>query len=56
MVIIGIKEGVVEICVSVDDTQTLTEMYPEHSFIEQTGQETIGCTYDGVSFTAPIGA
>lgn len=53
MVIIGIKDGVVDICVSVDDTQTLTEMYPEHQLLEQVGAETIGWTFDGVTFTAP---
>jgi hypothetical protein len=55
MVILGIKNGVVELCVSVDDTVTLAEMYPEHLLIEQSGNENIGWTYDGVSFTAPIG-
>jgi hypothetical protein len=56
VVIIGVKDGVVEICVSVDDTQVLAEMYPEHLLIEQVGEETVGWTYDGVSFTAPLGA
>lgn len=56
MVIIGVKDGVVEICVSVDDTQALAEMYPEHLLMTQVGAENIGWTYDGVSFTAPIGA
>ena len=55
MVIIGIKDGVVELHVSVADTQTLAEMYPEHLLIEQTGSETIDWTYDGVTFTAPLG-
>lgn len=55
MVIIGIKDGVVEICVSVDDLQTLSEMYPEHQLQEQIGSENIGWTYDGTTFTPPQG-
>lgn len=55
MVIIGIKNGVVELCVSVDDMQTLAEMYPEHLFIQRTGDENIGWNYDGVTFTPPAG-
>lgn len=55
MVIVGIKDGVVEICVSVDDLQTLSEMYPEHQLQEQVGNENIGWTYDGVTFAAPLG-
>jgi hypothetical protein len=57
MVIIGVLNGVVEICVSINDDQMshVIEMYPNHFFIEQSGNETIGWTYDGVSFTAPIG-
>lgn len=55
MVIIGIIGGVVDICVSIDDIETLSIMYPEHILIEQVGGETIGWTYDGVTFTAPVG-
>ena len=55
MVIVGIKDGVVQLCVSVDDVSTLQEMYPDHQFIEQVGSETIGWTYDGATFTAPLG-
>ena len=55
MVIVGIKDGLVDICVSIIDFETLAEMYPEHLLLEQSGQETIGWTYDGVTFTAPIG-
>lgn len=55
MVIVGIKNGMVEICVSVDDQHTLTEMYPEHQLQEQVGSETIGWTFDGTTFSAPQG-
>lgn len=53
MVIVGIKDGVVEICVSVDDLQTLAEMYPEHQLLERVGDESIGWTYDGTTFNPP---
>lgn len=57
MVIIGILNGVVEICVSItpDQLQTVHEMYPDHTIQEQVGGEDIGWTHDGVSFTAPQG-
>ena len=57
MVIVGIKAGVVEICVSIttDQVQTVREMYPEHQIAEQVGDESIGWTFDGVSFTPPVG-
>jgi hypothetical protein len=55
MVIVGVLNGVVEICVSItpDQLHTVKEMYPDHVFTEQSGAESIGWTYDGVSFTAP---
>ena len=53
MVIIGVKDGVVEICVSVDDTLVLQQMYPEHQLMAQVGGENIGWTFDGVTFTPP---
>jgi hypothetical protein len=55
MVIIGIKDGVVELCVSVNDLETLSEMYPEHQLQEQVGFENIGWTYDGITLTPPQG-
>jgi hypothetical protein len=55
VVIIGVKDGVVELCVSVEDTETLAQMYPEHLLMQQVGDENIGWTYDGVTFTAPQG-
>lgn len=53
MVIVGVKNGVVELCVSItpDQLQTVTEMYPEHQILEQVGDENIGWHYDGVVFT-----
>ena len=50
-----VKDGVVVECVTVSSINDLTEIYTEHQIIEQTGEETIGWTYDGVTFTAPIG-
>lgn len=55
MVIIGVKDGVVEICVSVEDTETLAQMYPEHLLIERVGDENIGWLFDGTTFSAPQG-
>lgn len=55
MVIVGVIDGVVDICVSVTNVETMILMYPEHILIEQVGNETIGWTYDGVTFTAPLG-
>lgn len=56
MVVVGVKSGVVELCVSItpDQLQTVAEMYPEHVLLEQVGDETIGWTFDGVNFTAPL--
>lgn len=53
MVIVGIKDGIVELCVSitVEQLQTVAEMYPGYQILEQAGAETIGWFYDGVTFT-----
>ena len=51
-----IKDGKVIHCVSVNDVHELYECYPECLIQERIGDETIGWTYDGVSFTAPVGA
>lgn len=48
-------DGVVEHCISVDDVADLVEFYPEHTLIERVGDETVGWTYDGVSFAPPKG-
>jgi len=50
-----VKDGVVVECVTVASINDLTEIYTEHQIIEQTGEETIGWTYDGVTFNAPLG-
>ena len=57
MIIVGVKNGVVELCVSIipDQLQTMAEMYPEHLLLEQVGAETIGWAFDGATFTAPQG-
>lgn len=55
MIYLVISEGIVINCVSVDSKEALSEFYPESLIIEQTGEETIGWTYDGVNFIAPTG-
>ena len=53
MVIVGVKDGVVDICVSItpDQLQTVKEMYPDDTFTEQVGDENIGWAFDGTVFT-----
>ena len=53
MIVVGIKDGVVEICVAIteDQQQVLHEMYPDHLFLEQVASESIGWKYDGLTFT-----
>jgi len=53
MVVVGVKNGVVEVCVSVHSFDDVKDYYPECTLSEQLGQENIGWTYDGTSFTAP---
>jgi hypothetical protein len=57
MIVIGIISGVVDICVSItpDQLPTVKEMYPDHDLREQLGAESIGWTFDGATFTAPMG-
>lgn len=55
MVVVGVLNGVVDLCVAVDDLVMLRAMYPEHLLMEQVGDENVGWAYDGVSFTAPQG-
>lgn len=55
MIYVLINDGIVEHCISVNSINDLIEIYPEHKIIERTGEETIGWTYDGVSFIAPVG-
>ena len=56
MIIVGVKDGMVALCVSItpDQLQTVTEMYPEHLLLEQTADENIGWTFDGTTFAAPL--
>lgn len=53
MTYVLILEGVVVHCVSVNDLQALTECYPECLIFERIGEENIGWTYDGTTFTSP---
>lgn len=57
MILIGIEEGTVVLCVSIDQEQLelCQQMYPDWFLQEQVGDENIGWTYDGVTFTAPQG-
>ena len=56
MILIGVLNGVVDICVSIRPEQlpTVKEMYPDHLLQEQVGSENIGWLFDGVTFTAPV--
>ena len=55
MVIVGVKDNVIELCVSItaDQFNTVVEMYPHLEFSEQIGDENIGWTYEGGIFTKP---
>lgn len=53
IVAVGVKDGVVTVCVSVHSFADVTDYYPECLFFEQIGDENIGWTYDGTSFAAP---
>lgn len=55
MIVVGVVNGVVDICVSVNSIADLVDYYPEHTLLEQSGEETVGWTYDGVTFTPPGG-
>ena len=53
MVLIGIDQGTVVLCVNInpDQLQLAREMYPDWILQEQIGEENIGWKYDGVTFT-----
>lgn len=53
MIIVGVLNGIVDICVSIthDQLQIVKEMYPNHLILEQKGNEDIGWLFDGVNFT-----
>lgn len=53
MVVILVLNGVVEHCVAVNSFDDVRDYYPEHTILEQVGDENIGWTYDGVTFTPP---
>lgn len=51
MIFVLVKDGVVEHCIAVNSIADLVEFYPEHEIIEQTGDENVGWTYDGMTFS-----
>lgn len=55
MILIGIDQGTVVLCVSIDPEQLphCQEMYPDWILQEQVGEETLGWTFDGSSFAPP---
>lgn len=55
MVIIGVLNGVVDICTGINPSQLqgMHDMYPEHLLLEQVGDENIGWTYEGTNFYPP---
>jgi hypothetical protein len=57
MVLIGISDGVVVLCVSInpDQMQLAREMYPDWILQEQIGEESVGWTFDGEEFHPPMG-
>jgi hypothetical protein len=57
MILIGIdRDGVVQLCVSIDEhqLQNTKERYPDWILQEQVGEESLGWTFDGVTFTPPV--
>ena len=55
MTYILIRDGLIIHCVSVDDLVALHDCYPDCVIMERKGEEDIGWTYDGVSFSPPQG-
>lgn len=55
MTYVLICNGLVVHCVSVDDLQSLHECYPDCEILLRVGNEDIGWTFDGVTFTPPKG-
>jgi hypothetical protein len=55
VVLIGIENGTVVLCVNIDpdQLQLAREMYPDWTLQEQVGDENIGWTFDGESFAPP---
>lgn len=52
-----VQDSVVTECIAVNTIADLAEIYPtqDYKIIAKTGDETIGWTYDGVTFTPPKG-
>lgn len=52
MVLIGIENGTVVMCVHIDpeQLQLAKEMYPDWILQEQVGEENVGWKYDGQNF------
>jgi hypothetical protein len=57
MVLIGIDQGTVVLCVNIDPPQLelAQQMYPDWILQEQVADENIGWTFDGVTFIPPQG-
>lgn len=53
MIVVLVRNNVVEHCVAVNSFDDLKEYYPDHQLFEQIGAENIGWTYDGVKFSPP---
>lgn len=53
MIVVLVKDAVVEHIIAVNSFADLVEYYPEHTLIERVGAEHIGWRYDGETFTAP---
>lgn len=51
-----VRDGEVVECIACNGISDLIEIYTDCQIIERTGEESIGWTYDGVTFTAPLGA
>lgn len=55
MIAVVVKDGVVINCVAVNSFDDLRDYYPEHILLEQVGEENVGWTYDGATFSPPVG-
>lgn len=53
MIFVLVKDGMVERCIAVNRIEDLVQFYPEHQIIEQVGEENVGWSFDGSTFTSP---
>lgn len=53
MVVIGVDQGVVVLCISCNSFDDVSMYFPDLLLSEQVGGETIGWTFDGAEFHAP---